>query len=48
VLVSEATAAHLTDRFEFGRVRILDVKGKGPTPVRLLMGRHSDVPITAS
>jgi class 3 adenylate cyclase len=48
VLVSEATATHLTDRFEFGRVRILDVKGKGPTPVRLLMGRHSDIPITAS
>jgi class 3 adenylate cyclase len=48
VLVSEATAAHLTDRYEFGPVRILDVKGKGPTPVRLLMGRHSNVPITAS
>jgi class 3 adenylate cyclase len=48
VLVSEATAAALVDRYEFGAVRILDVKGKGPTPVRLLLGRHSDVPITAT
>ena len=29
VLVSEPTATAVEDRFEFGPVRILDVKGKG-------------------
>jgi class 3 adenylate cyclase len=45
VLVSESTAERLTDRFEFGPVRVMDVKGKGPTPVRVLLGRRSDLPM---
>ncbi|HEX9124216.1 MAG TPA: adenylate/guanylate cyclase domain-containing protein [Actinomycetota bacterium] len=46
VLVSESTAQQLTDRYEFGPPQSLDVKGKGPTPVRSLLGRRSNVPIT--
>jgi class 3 adenylate cyclase len=45
VLVSESTAAQLSDRFEFGPVRVVDVKGKGPTPVRVLLGRRSELPM---
>ena len=46
VLVSESTAMRLADRYEFAPAEILDVRGKGPTPVRILMGRRSDVPVT--
>ena len=45
VLVSEATAVQLKDRYEFGPTRILDLKGKGRTPARALLGRNSNVPI---
>jgi class 3 adenylate cyclase len=45
-LVSESTARQLTDRYDFGPPEILEVKGKGPTTVRVLLGRHSSVPIT--
>ncbi|MGA9159382.1 MAG: adenylate/guanylate cyclase domain-containing protein [Actinomycetota bacterium] len=45
-LVSESTASELTDRYAFGPPEILEVKGKGPTTVRLLLGRRSNVPIT--
>ncbi len=45
ILVSEATAVQLEDRYEFGPIRMLDLKGKGPTPARTLLGRSSDVPI---
>jgi class 3 adenylate cyclase len=45
VLVSEATAAQLEDRYRFGPIRTLDLKGKGPTPARTLLGRSSDDPI---
>ena len=45
VLVSEATAVQLEDRYEFGPTRILDLKGKGRTPARALLGRNSNVPI---
>ena len=38
ILVSEATASAVMDRFAFGPVRILDIKGKGPTPARALLG----------
>jgi class 3 adenylate cyclase len=44
VLVSESTAAHLTDRFEFGPRQTLQVKGKGPTPARALLGRQPSDP----
>ena len=46
-LVSESTAAELTDRYDVGPPEILDVRGKGPTTVRVLLGRQSDVPIMA-
>jgi class 3 adenylate cyclase len=45
VLVSESTAGQLTDRYEFGPVRVVDVKGKGPTPVRVLLARRSELPM---
>ena len=38
ILVSELTATEVMDRYAFGPVRILDIKGKGPTPVRALLG----------
>jgi adenylate cyclase len=47
VLVSESTARKLTDRYEFGPSEFIDVKGKGRTAVRVLLGRRSDVPLTA-
>ena len=46
-LVSESAAGELTDRFEFGPPQILEVKGKGPTPARALLGRQSSDPATA-
>ena len=46
VLVSESTARRLADRYEFGPPQTLDVKGKGPTPVRFVLGRRSNVPVT--
>jgi adenylate cyclase len=46
VLVSDSTARDLVDRFEFGPARMVDVKGKGPSPVRTLLGRHAEVPLT--
>ncbi len=46
-LVSESTAKELADRYDFGPPEILEVKGKGPTTVRVLLGRHSNVPIMA-
>src|SRR4029077_18019573 len=45
VLVSEATAVRLEDGFEFGPTRIFDLKGKGRTSARALLGRSSDLPI---
>ncbi len=48
ILVSESTAGPLTDRYAFGPARIVDVKGKGPTPVRVLLDPHSDLPVTVS
>jgi class 3 adenylate cyclase len=46
VLVSEPTARELTDRYDFGPPQTLDVRGKGPTTVHVLLGRRSDVPLT--
>src|SRR6266508_2989154 len=45
-LVSEPTADQLSDAYEFGPTQIVDLKGKGPTPARVLLGRRADVPIT--
>jgi len=47
ILVSESTASELTDRYDFGPSEILEVKGKGPTTVRVLLGRHANVPVMA-
>jgi class 3 adenylate cyclase len=44
VLVSEALVELLGDRYEFGPQVVLDLKGKGPTPVRFLLARRSEVP----
>ena len=46
-LVSESTATQLSDRYDFGPSEILEVKGKGPTTVRVLLGRHANVPVMA-
>ena len=47
VLVSESTAAALSDRFDFGPPETLDLKGKGPTTVRVLLGRSERVPLAS-
>lgn len=47
VLVSAPTASQLADRYEFGPTQTVDLKGKGPTPVHVLIGRKADVPISA-
>ncbi|HEX5904028.1 MAG TPA: adenylate/guanylate cyclase domain-containing protein [Actinomycetota bacterium] len=47
VLVSESTAAQVADRYDFAPARMMDLKGKGPTPVRFLLGRRSDVPVAS-
>ena len=44
-LVSEPTAELLTHDYEFGPPQIVDLKGKGPTPARVVLGRRADVPI---
>jgi class 3 adenylate cyclase len=46
-LVSGSTAAALTDRFEFGPAETLDLKGKGPTPVHVLLGHRAHVPLAS-
>ena len=47
ILVAESTARDLTDRYDFGPPETIVLKGKGPTPVRVLLGRVSkDVPVT--
>jgi hypothetical protein len=45
-LISEPTAAQLGDGYEFGPVLLVDLKGKGPTRARVVMGRRADVPTT--
>ncbi|MGH2662733.1 MAG: adenylate/guanylate cyclase domain-containing protein [Actinomycetota bacterium] len=48
ILLSERTAELLEDRFELGPLHVIDLKGKGPTPVRLLLGRRSEVPVSTA
>jgi class 3 adenylate cyclase len=45
-LVSEPTAEQLGDEYEFGASRVIELKGKGPTPARVLLGRRSGAPIS--
>jgi class 3 adenylate cyclase len=46
ILVSEATVAELNGRYDFGPPETLEVRGKGPTTVRVLLGRRSEDPLT--
>jgi class 3 adenylate cyclase len=46
ILVSEATAGTLGDRYQFGPALLVDLKGKGPTPACVLLGRKADAPVT--
>jgi class 3 adenylate cyclase len=45
VLISESTAMRLGDRYDFGPTQIVDLKGKGPTPARVVLSGHADVPL---
>jgi class 3 adenylate cyclase len=45
-LVSAPTADQLEDACEFGPRRIVELKGKGPTQARVLLGRRADVPLS--
>jgi class 3 adenylate cyclase len=47
-LVSAATADQLEDACEFGPRRIVDLKGKGPSQARVLLGRRADVPTSVT
>ncbi|MGH2640655.1 MAG: adenylate/guanylate cyclase domain-containing protein [Actinomycetota bacterium] len=40
IQVSDAVHDHLGDRFRFSDVHIVNLKGKGPTPARFLIGRN--------
>ena len=42
IQVSEAAARRLADRYELGAPRVIDLKGKGPTEVRFLLGRRPE------
>jgi adenylate cyclase len=42
VLVSQWTTTDLMDRYNFGPVQMMDVKGRGATPVRVLLGPSSN------
>ncbi len=44
ILVSESVAERLDGRYAFGPPLVIDVKGKGPTPARFLLGRDGDRP----
>ena len=39
ILVSTTTAEHLEVAYRLGPERMIDLKGKGPTPARFLLGR---------
>jgi len=43
ILVSWKTAERLEDRFELGEPEVMDIKGRGTTPVRFLNGRLAEV-----
>jgi class 3 adenylate cyclase len=39
ILASESVVSHLGEAFEVGPPMVVDLKGKGPTPARFLLGR---------
>jgi class 3 adenylate cyclase len=47
VVVAESTATRLADRFEFGPSRSIELKGKGPTQVRMLLGRAAPAAVSS-
>ena len=48
ILVSEPTTHEVGDAYGFGPAQPVDLKGRGPTPARVLLGRRADVetPVT--
>ena len=46
VLVSQTTATELADRYDFAPAQMLDLKGKGPTPVHVLLGPRAEASVT--
>jgi adenylate cyclase len=44
-LVSERTVGEVGDDFEFGPALTLDLKGRGPTRARVVVGRRTDTPV---
>jgi class 3 adenylate cyclase len=43
ILVSEATAAFLDRDYLLSETQVIDLKGRGPTPTRFLLGRSREV-----
>jgi class 3 adenylate cyclase len=41
IQVTESVAEHLTHGYEFSEPRLVELKGKGPTPVRFLLSRSN-------
>jgi len=48
VLVSQWTTTDLIDRYDFGPVQMMDVRGRGATPVRVLLGPSPDAGDTSA
>lgn len=42
ILVSETVVEQLSSRYAFGPEQVVDIKGRGPTRVRFLLGRTAD------
>lgn len=42
IQVSEAVHDRSNDRFRFSEVHIVNLKGKGPTPARFVLGPNGD------
>jgi class 3 adenylate cyclase len=45
-LVSEPTVDQLGDGYEFGPPQVVELKGKGPTPARVLLASRADASIS--
>jgi class 3 adenylate cyclase len=44
IQVSERVYERLRDRYEFSEVHVVNLKGKGPTAARSLIGRNGSQP----
>jgi hypothetical protein len=47
-MVAESLAQRLEGRYEFGPSQAVDLKGRGPTSVRFLIGRSATVAASAA